>query len=1003
MNTGMDDDVSNIKNVRKTAVIDSELYRLQVDIAALQETRLAGQGSIKEKDYTFFWCGKSIDERRDHGVGFAVKNSLLKIVELGEDGNERLLTLRLHTTNGTATLVSAYAPTLYSADEVKDAFYERLHHIISKTPKQDHLILLGDFNARVGTDYESWTPCLGKFGIGKQNSNGLRLLELCTLHNLCVTNSFFQTKPLHKVSWRHPRSKHWHQLDLVIVRKQHLNNVLLTRSYHSADCDSDHSLVCCKMRLTLKKRYKSKEPQKARLDISKMCISERVEQFSRSMKEFKPSPEDAASSTWNSLRDSIYKNALETFGKRSRKSCDWFEDSAPVLLPLVESKRQAFLEYANHPNPKTLGTLRAARKAVQRTARKCANEFWLKLSDSIQKSADRGDAKSVFSGLKRAFGPAKRLSAPVKSSSGTLLHNREEQMERWVEHFSLLYSKQNVVCDSALDAIQSLPVMHELDTEPTLQELDTALTSMSSGKAPGSDGIPPDLLKHCKKELLPLLHDVLIKCWREGSVPQDMKDCNIITLYKNKGARNDCNNYRGISLLSVVGKLIARVILVRLQLLAEKVYPESQCGFRAGRSTTDMVFSIRQLQEKCREQQMPLYMAFIDLTKAFDLVSREGLLALLLKIGCPPKLFSVIKSFHTGTKATVQYDGSTSEPFTIRSGVKQGCVLAPTLFGIFFSLLLKHAFGSSTEGVYLHTRSDGNLFKPARLKARRKVRSVTIRDMLFADDAAIVAHSEQDLQALLSNFANACDDFGLSISKSKTKILSQGTTTPPEIVLDGTAIEVVQNFVYLGSNISSNVSLDTEINSRIGKAFATFARLSARVWENPKLKISTKVAVYSSCVLSTLLYSSETWATTKKQETKLNSFHFRCLRRILGISWMDKITNEEVLKRTCLTTLPTLLKRRRLRWLGHVSRMEDGRIPKDILYGELASGNRAVGRPLLRFRDVVKRDLSSLKITDWENIAANRAVWRSTVYQQLQVAENNEIAKYREKRRKRTV
>ena len=157
-------------------------------------------------------------------------------------------------------------------------------------------------------------------------------------------------------------------------------------------------------------------------------------------------------------------------------------------------------------------------------------------------------------------------------------------MERWVEHFSLLYSKQNMVCNSALDAVESLAVMHELDAEPTLQELDAALARMTSGKAPGSDGIPPDLLKQCKKELLPLLHDLLIKCWRKGSVPQDMKDSNIVTLYKNKGARNDCNNYRGISLLSVVGKLIARVILARLQLLADRIYPESQCGFRAGRS-----------------------------------------------------------------------------------------------------------------------------------------------------------------------------------------------------------------------------------------------------------------------------------------------------------------------------------------------------------------------------------------------------------------------------------
>lgn len=140
---------------------------------------------------------------------------------------------------------------------------------------------------------------------------------------------------------------------------------------------------------------------------------------------------------------------------------------------------------------------------------------------------------------------------------------------------------------------------------------------------------------------------------------------------------------------------------------------------------------------------MPLYLAFIDLTKAFDLVSREGLFDILTKIGCPPKLQSLIESFHIDMKGTVQFNGSTSNPFDIRCGVKQGCILAPTLFGIFFSLLLKHAFGSATEGIYLHTRSDGRLFNLARLKAETKVREALIRDMLFADDAAFTTHTQQ--------------------------------------------------------------------------------------------------------------------------------------------------------------------------------------------------------------------------------------------------------------------
>ena len=209
-------------------------------------------------------------------------------------------------------------------------------------------------------------------------------------------------------------------------------------------------------------------------------------------------------------------------------------------------------------------------------------------------------------------------------------------MSRWVEHYLDLYSRENCVTQEALGGIEDLPVLEELDTKPTLDELNKAIDALSYGKAPGEDCIPPEIIKAGKPALIKALHDLLCLCWREGQVPQDMRNAKIVTLYKNKGDRSDCNNYRGSSLLSVVGKVFARVVLMRLQVLSERVYPESQCGFRAERSTVDMIFSVRQLREKCREQQMPLYIAFIDLTRAFDLVSRTGLFQLLKKIGCPP-------------------------------------------------------------------------------------------------------------------------------------------------------------------------------------------------------------------------------------------------------------------------------------------------------------------------------------------------------------------------------
>ena len=225
----------------------------------------------------------------------------------------------------------------------------------------------------------------------------------------------------------------------------------------------------------------------------------------------------------------------------------------------------------------------------------------------------------------------------------------------------------------------------------------------------------------------------------------------------------------------------------------------------------------------------------------------------------------------------------------------------------------------------------------------------------------------------------------------------------PAITINDYELDVVHQFTYLGSTITHNLSLDAEINKRIGKAASTLAHLKTRVWTNPKLTVKVKMAVYNTCVVSTLLYGSETWTTYARQERRLNTFHMRSIHRILGISWQDRVPNTKVLSPAGLSSMSKLLRQCRLRWLGHVHCMPDGRITKDLLYGELASGKRFTRQPRLWYHDIVKRDMKAVDInTDsWESLAADRSKWRGALTKHLKAGEEKQTQAATERRASR--
>ena len=428
----------------------------------------------------------------------------------------------------------------------------------------------------------------------------------------------------------------------------------------------------------------------------------------------------------------------------------------------------------------------------------------------------------------------------------------------------------------------------------------------------------------------------------------------------------------GSALLPLSGKGLEKVVQTKLA-------STRSCQLAAaGWTSTSAVEKI-----KCVKQHQDLHLLFIDLTKAFDRVNRAALWAILSKLGCPPRFVQIIRSFHDGMFCRVIENGDASDPFPVSNGVKQGCVLAPTLFSLLFAQMLSAALSQTETGVTIRYRTAGDFFNLRRLKAYTKVTRATVWDFLFADDCALAAHSEVDLQELADCFATAARSFGLTVSIKKTEVLRQlapnTVRPPPNITMDGNVLKNVDTFKYLGSCINSAANLDDEVLCRISRASQAFGRLHTRVWHERGISIKMKLSVYRAVVLPSLLHGCETWTCYRRHTKKLDQFHLRCLRKILCVSWKDHVPNQEILRRAELTGIEAMLNQAQFRWSGHVTRMDNSRLPKQLFHAELTTGKRHKGGQRKRYKDVLKSTLKAcnIPVDEWQALAQDRPSWRA--------------------------
>ena len=414
---------------------------------------------------------------------------------------------------------------------------------------------------------------------------------------------------------------------------------------------------------------------------------------------------------------------------------------------------------------------------------------------------------------------------------------------------------------------QEMDIMfNELNLLISDGEILKALKELKTNRSAGPDLLINEFFKHAKDILTPVLSKLFNKIFDLGYFPKSWSEGHVIPLHK-KGSLNNVENYRGITLLSTIGKLFARVLNNRLADWGESysVYIEAQAGFRSNMSTIDNIYVLHGLISHFLNSGKKLYCAFIDFTKAFDYIVRDNLWYKLIKLGIRGKVLNIIRSMYESVKTRVKYQNQLSDEYDCVLGVRQGECLSPFLFSIFLNdieetFILKGANSLSVDTFKLFL-------------------------MLYADDIVIFGNTPEELQNNLNILSEYCTRWRLVVNTVKTKVMifKKGGANPRnlEFTYNGNAIDIVKKFSYLGVVFTTGGSFTDAQTTLSGQALKAIFKMNKYLYKFTYISVEHRLQLFDKLISPILNYGAEVWGFHKGDAVE--KIHMKFCKSILGV------------------------------------------------------------------------------------------------------------------------
>ena len=589
---------------------------------------------------------------------------------------------------------------------------------------------------------------------------------------------------------------------------------------------------------------------------------------------------------------------------------------------------------------------------LRREAAKAKEKWWERECGELEELNAKGRTDLVYGRVAKLTWKNKisNRSISVKDKEGNVIDDPSEVREHWRMYIESLYDKDGKPQNEDLKIEEEREVDEdEKGPEILRSEVMAALKEMKEGKAVGVDEIPAEMLKSLGDKAEQEIHGICKSMYEEGKWPDDFTRVVMIPLPKKNNA-SDCGDFRTISLICHASKIMLKILTKRIEAKAKYLLGRNQFGFRKGCGTRDGIGVMRTLCERSLEHGNDVYICFVDFEKAFDRVDWVKMFQILTDLHVDWKDRRLTKDLYMRQEAVVRVADGESKPGVIGRGVRQGCPMSPLLFSIYAEVMMNEALEGVEEGVSVGGR--------------------VVSDVRFADDQGMVSSSEQGLQKLMNKVNDTAKKFNMKINVKKTKVMvvSREGGGIVNINIDGQKVEQVKNFKYLGSFISDDARNIVDVKTRVALAKEAFNKrkeLLTRMFKLGLRKRMVKVLVWP-----VVLYGCETWTLRKEESDRLQALEMWIWRRLEKISWTQKISNEEVLKKVEEKRgLMETIHQRKKNWIGHVLRGEG--LLRDVLEGRM-TGKRPRGRPRMgMISDLMEGSFEKMK-----RRAGSREEWR---------------------------